>query len=54
MESGNRKNRGKTQPVVLEPGYDGLSVLARIIARVHLEKAGGKEEDGGTHETRKR
>ncbi len=32
----------------------GLRVLARLIARLHLEKASGKKGDGDTHETRKR
>ena len=54
MGSKHRQKQVKTQPVVLELGHDGLRVLARIIARLHLEKTGDKKEDGGTHETRKR
>ena len=53
MESKHRQKQVKTQPVVLEPGHDGLRVLARIIARVHLEKTGGKKGGAGTRETRK-
>lgn len=54
MGSRHRQKQVKTQQVILELGHDGLRVLARIIARVHLEKTGGKEEDGGMHDARKR
>jgi len=54
MGSKHHNKEVETQPVVLEPGQDSLRVLARIIARLHLEKTGGKKEDGGMHDTRKR
>jgi len=54
MGSRHHEKEVETQPVVLEPGHDGLRVLARIIARVHLEKTNVKEENGGTHDARKR
>ena len=44
----------ETKLVVLETECDGLRVLARIIARLHLEKVSGKKEDGGMYDARKR
>lgn len=57
--SGMYKQIGKAQvlkgDVITSGDYEqGLRVLAKIIARLHLEKTGSKKEDGGTHETRKR
>jgi len=54
MGSRHRQKQVKNRQVILELGHDGLRVLARIIARVHLEKTDGKEEDGGIHDARKR
>ena len=54
MESKHRDKEVETEPVFLELGHDGLRVLARMIARVHLEKARGKKEGGGANDTRKR
>ncbi len=53
------KQIGKTQvlqgDVITSGDYErGMRVLARIIARLHLEKTGGKKGDSGTRETRKR
>ena len=41
----------ETKLVVLEPECDGLRVLARIIARLHLKKTSRVKEDGGTLDT---
>jgi hypothetical protein len=52
MVSRHRDKQSKTQQAILKP-HDGLRVLARIIARVHLEKSGGKEQDSGINGARK-
>jgi len=54
MEARYRDGQTKTQPVILELEHDGLRVLARIIARLHLEKTSVKKGGGRTHDIRKR
>ena len=55
---GDKVNKAQKQQAGAPTSSDyqqaGLKVLARIIARVHLEKASGKEKYGGTHNARKR
>jgi len=49
MEPVYKKKRPKIQPVILEQENDGLRMLARIIARVHIQnklnKVGSQDSD---------
>ncbi len=53
------KQIGKAQllqgDVITSGDYEqGLRVLAKLIARLHLKKTSHKKENGGTHDIRKR